>query len=108
MTINKYDAGPRTVPKTPQKKTTGIWGAQPPSGFGFRDPVRLGPGPTAIPRFTRPGSKKGDGLGSGFGRMLDTQISKISRIVEHIKNPISNISWILENLANLGNQTIKT
>ena len=131
MTLKKYDAGPRPSRKNP---TGGLGGRSPPSGFGFRDPARRpGPGPPALPGITRPGSKKGYGFGFGIGfwdwvifpgfwRMLQTQISNISRILENvadsdfqyfqdtrkfqksnsnitritgnIKNPISNISRI--------------
>ena len=87
MTLKKYDAGPRPSRKNP---TGGLGGRSPPSGFGFRDPARRpGPGPPALPGITRPGSKKGYGFGFGIGfwvifpgfwRMLQTQISNISRI----------------------------
>ena len=58
-------------PARPEKNPTGgLGGRSPPSGFGFRDPVRRpgpGPGPPALPGITRPGSKKGYGLGLGLG-----------------------------------------
>ena len=78
MTLNKYDAGPRPSRKNP---TGGLGGRSPPSGFGFRDPARRpGPGPPALPGITRPGSKKGYGLGLG------------------------NISWIMENVGDFNFQ----
>ena len=92
-------------PARPEKKRTGgLGGRIPPSEFGFRDPARRpGPGPPASPGITRPGSKKGYGFGFGIGfwvwvifpgfwRMLQTQISNISRRPEYRKNQISNIS----------------
>ena len=83
-------------PTRPEKTDGGSGGRSPPSGFGFRDPARRpGPGPPALPGITRPGSKKGYRFGfgivfwdwvifPGFWRMLQTQISNISRILENV------------------------
>ena len=93
MLLKRYDAGPRPSQKNP---TGGLRGRSPPSGFGFRDPARRpGAAPPALPGITRPGSKKGYGFGFGIGfwvwvifpgfwRMLQTQISNISRILENV------------------------
>ena len=49
----------RWTPDRPEKNRAGVWGAQPPSGFGFRDLSRRpGPGPPALPGTTRPKSNK--------------------------------------------------
>ena len=57
----------RWTPDRPEETRAGVWGAQPPSGFGFWDPARRpGPGPPALPGITRPGSKKGYRLGFGL------------------------------------------
>ena len=56
-------------PAHPEKNRRGSGGTKPPSGFGFRDPARrLGPGPPALPGYTRPGSKKGYRLALGLKR----------------------------------------
>ena len=94
-------------PARPEKNPTGGLGERShplPSGFGFRDPARRpGPGPPALPGITRRGSKKGYRFGFGIGfwvwvifpgfwRMMQTQISSISRIPGHQKNQVFNIS----------------
>ena len=79
-------------PARPKKKPTGGQGGRspPPSGFGFRDPARRpGPGPPALPGITRPGSKKGYGL----GQVLQAESKK--RFV-HSHPPSLNIRNIID------------
>ena len=54
-------------PGLPRRNPSGGLGGAASSGFGFWDPARRpGPGPPVLPGITRPGSKKGYGLGFGL------------------------------------------
>ena len=75
-------------PARTEKTRRGVWGGQWVWVSGCAR--RPGQGPPALPGITRPGSKKGYGFGFGIGfwvwvifpgfwRMLQTQISNISR-----------------------------
>ena len=91
-------------PGPPRRNPSGGLGGAAPQWVRVLDPARRpGPGPPALPGITRPGSKKGYGFGFGIGfwawvifpgfwRMLQTQISNISRRPKIQKNQISNIS----------------
>ena len=86
MTMNKYDAGPRTAPTKPER---GSGGRSDPVGSGFGIPPRPGPGSTV--RITRkylgpgpsirPGSTKGYGLGLGLGLGTISRILRNSKII---------------------------
>ena len=63
MTILTYDAGHR-----PEETRAGVWGAQPPNGFGFWDPARRpGPGSARITRNYLARVQEGIWVGCGIG-----------------------------------------
>ena len=111
-------------PARPEKNRRGVWGGVAPqwvwvSGCARRPgpgpPAIPGPGPPAIPGITRPGSKKGYGFGFGIGFwvwVIFPGVPKYRKIrfpifpgvQKYRKTEISNISRILENVADFNFQ----